>query len=120
MNEAVQNSKNIYTIEYQLQVPVSDGLSALFQQIEELRSEFGIEPSDNCIDVEIPCQNKYIHYTVKATIDYSRKDALSVLAGGMSEADYIMRHIASCTDDNGNILTGANGVLAKFSVTDIY
>ena len=59
MNEAVQNSKNIYTIEYQLQVPVSDGLSALFQQIEELRSEFGIEPSDNCIDVEIPCQNKY-------------------------------------------------------------
>lgn len=47
MNEAVQNSKNIYTIEYQLQAPVSDGLSALFQQIEELRSEFGIEPSDN-------------------------------------------------------------------------
>ena len=43
-----------------------------------------------------------------------------LVSTGMSEADYIMRHIASCTDDNGNILTGANGGLAKFSVTDIY
>ena len=120
MNTLAKNSKNIYTIDYQITAPVSDGLKALFQQIEELRSEFGIEPSDDHFSVMLPCVNKYIPYTNKALIYYSREDALSVLTGGMSEDDYIMRHISSCTDGEGNILTDKDSGLAKFSVTDIY
>lgn len=120
MNALAKNSKNIYRIDYQLEVPVSEGLKPLFQQIEEIRSEFGIEPSDEHFLVMFPCENKYIPYTNKALIYYSREDALSVLTGGMSEDDYIMRHISSCTDGEGNILTDKDSGLAKFSVTDIY
>lgn len=120
MNALAKNSKNIYTMDYQIKAPVSDGLKVLFQQIEELRSEFGIEPSDTCVSVMLPCVNKYIPYKTKALVYYSRKDALSVLAGNMSEDDYILRHISSSMDDKGNILTKEEGGLDKFSVTDIY
>lgn len=120
MKEAAKNSKNRYQMEYQLEVPVSAGLKPLFQQIEEIRSELGIEPSDDHFSVMFPCRNKYIRYRTKALIYYSREDALSVLTGGMSEEDYIMRHISSSTDKDGNILTDEDGGLDDFSVTDIF
>lgn len=120
MNALAKNSKNIYRIDYQLEVPVSEGLKPLFQQIEEIRSEFGIEPSDEHFLVMFPCGNKYIPYASKALIRYSREDALSVLTGGMSDEDYIMRHIGSTTDKSGNILTDENGGLDNFVVEDIF
>ena len=120
MNEAAKNSKNIYRVEYQLEVPVSEGLKPLFQQIEEIRSELGIEPSDEHFSVLFPCENKYIPYASKALIHYSREDALSVLTGGMSDEDYIMRHIGSSTNKDGNILTDEDGGLDNFAVEDIF
>ena len=120
MNEAAKNSKNIYRMEYQLEVPVSAGLKPLFQQIEEIRSELGIEPSDDDICVLFPCEKKYIQYCAKALIYYSREDALSVLTGGMSEEDYIMRHIYSTTDADGKNLTHEDGGLDNFAVEDIF
>lgn len=120
MNEAAKNSKNIYRMEYQLEVPVSEGLKPLFQQIEEIRSELGIEPSDEHFSVMFPCGNKYIPYASKALIRYSREDALLVLTGGMSEEDYIMRHIGSTTDADGKVLTHEDGGLDNFAVEDIF
>lgn len=120
MNEAAKNSKNIYRMDYQVQAPVSDGLKPLFQQIEEIRSELGIEPSDDDFYVLFPCGNKYIPYATKALIRYSREDALLVLTGGMSDEDYIMRHIGSTTDADGNVLTHEDGGLDKFAVEDIF
>lgn len=120
MNEAAKNSKNMYRMEYQLEVPVSAGLKPLFQQIEEIRSELGIEPSADDFCVLFPCGNKYTHYCAKALIYYSREDALLVLTGGMSEEDYIMRHICSTTDADGKVLTHEDGGLDDFSVEDIF
>lgn len=120
MNEAAKNSKNIYRVDYQLEVPVSEGLKPLFQQLEEIRSELGIEPSDDDFCVLFPCGNKYIPYATKALIRYSREDALSVLTGGMSDEEYIMRHIGSSTDKDGNILTDEDGGLDNFAVEDIF
>lgn len=56
----------------------------------------------------------------KALIYYSREDALLVLTGGMSEEDYIMRHICSTTDADGNVLTHEDGGLDDFAVEDIF
>ena len=120
MNEAAKNSKNIYRMEYQLEVPVSAGLKPLFQQIEEIRSELGIEPSADDTCVLFPCGNKYTRCCAKALIYYSREDALLVLTGGMSEEDYIMRHICSTTDADGNVLTHEDGGLDDFAVEDIF
>lgn len=120
MNETAKNSKNIYRMEYQLEVPVSAGLKPLFQQIEEIRSELGIEPSADDFCVLFPHEKKYIQYCAKALIYYSREDALLVLTGGMSEEDYIMRHICSTTDADGKVLTHEDGGLDDFAVEDIF
>lgn len=53
-------------------------------------------------------------------IYYSREDALLVLTGGMSEEDYIMRHICSTTDADGKVLTHEDGGLDDFAVEDIF
>lgn len=53
-------------------------------------------------------------------IYYSREDALLVLTGGMSEEDYIMRHIRSTTDADGKVLTHEDGGLDDFAVEDIF
>lgn len=117
MNEAAKNSKNIYNIEYQIQIPVADGLKSLFQLMEEFRSELGLKPGNDDFSVKTP---GHLHYEDIALINYSREDALSVLTGSMSEEEYIMRHIGSSTDADGNILTDEDGGLDNFSVTDIF
>ena len=121
MNEAAKNSKNIYRMEYQLEVPVSAGLKPLFQQIEEIRSELGIKPSDDdfCV-LYSDTGGKELDYYIKALVNYSQKDARSVLAGNMSEDEYILRHIRTSKDTNGNVLTDTNGGLDNFAVEDIF
>lgn len=121
MNEAAKNSKNRYQMDYQIQVPVSAGLIALFQQIEEIRSEFGIEPSSDYFLVMYPDTGKERQrYHIAALIDYSRTDALKVLDGRMSEEEYIVHNISSSSDADGNVLTNKDGGLDDFSVTDIF
>lgn len=117
MNEAAKNSKNIYSIEYQIKAPVADGLKPLFQQMEELRSEFGLDSWNDDFAVKTPGHR---HYEDIALINYSREDALLVLTGSMSEEEYIMRHISLSTDADGNILTDEDGGLDSFSVKDIF
>lgn len=120
MNEAAKNSKNRYQMDYQIQVPVSAGLIALFQQIEEIRSEFGIEPLSDYFLVMSPDTGKKRQRYHIALIDYSRTDALKVLDGRMSEEEYIVRNISSSSDADGNVLTNKDGSLDDFSVTDIF
>lgn len=121
MNEAAKNSKNRYQMNYHIQVPVSKGLKPLFQQIEEIRHEFGIEPSDDYFLVTHPetCK-KGQRYHIVALIDYSRTDALKVLDDRMSEEEYIVHNISSSTDADGKVLTHEDGGLDDFAVEDIF
>lgn len=123
MNEVAKNSKNTYEVGYKIQVPVLDGLKLLFQQLEELRSEFGVEPSDEYFTVLRPTcdkKDKGSCSSLKALVNYSRTDALLVLNGKMNEDEYIMRHICSVWADDGLILTEEDGGLVNFAVTDIF
>lgn len=121
MNESAKNSTSIYQMDYQLEVPVSAGLKPLFQQIEEIRSELGIEPLDDHFCVLCPDTSKRTQrYNITALVNYSRKDARSVLAGDMSEDEYILRHICSSMGKDGNILTDGDAGLDNFSVKDIF
>lgn len=111
MNELAKNSKNIYRMYFQIEVPVSEGLTPFLKQIVEIQSEFGLELNE---DFNVLCpvpSEKALHYDVKTLIQYSHKDALAVLSGRMSEDEYIVRNI---------LLTEEEGSMDNFSVTDIF
>lgn len=111
MNALAKNSKNIYRMDYHIEVPVSEGLTPLLKQIVEIRSEFGLEP-DKDFGVLYPVPSKKTQlYRYRAMIRYSHKDALAVLSGRMSEDEYILRNIVSSEEKSRS---------GNFAVEDIF
>lgn len=121
LNGIVLKSKNVYQMEYNILVPVSSGLKQLFMLVEELRSEFGVEPGFDHFLVNSPCaDNKYEdRFDMKALVNYSRPDALRVLNDNMSEEEYIKRHIRSLQNKDGKTFTDGNDRLTNVSIADI-
>lgn len=102
MNDWKKKLEYKYTMKYSVEVPMKNGLKNLFQLAEEINTECGLIPEDALVLRE--------DFDTVKQVDYNRMDARRVLAGEMSEEEYLNLHVSCiCKKSEPMLMRGREG-----------